>query len=136
MAIKIKTAKDSGTDSREGTILRYLQSKLKSDLPSPISQYIVPLLDLFHVSGPNGKHLCLVFELTGNSLHTIMEWRSDRETFPVKAVKRIAKQVLTGLVYLHGHGVIHGDLQPGNLLLAMKNLNPKLPKWLSERWIH
>lgn len=36
--------------------------------------------------------------------------------FPRRMVKRILRQVLLGISFLHSHGVIHGDIHTGNLL--------------------
>ena len=33
------------------------------------------------------------------------------------------RQVLLGLAYLHQNGIVHGDLQPGNLLFSASGLN-------------
>jgi serine/threonine protein kinase len=37
--------------------------------------------------------------------------------------KRILKHALSGLAFLHQNGIVHGDLQPGNLLFSASNLN-------------
>jgi serine/threonine protein kinase len=36
--------------------------------------------------------------------------------------KRILRQALRGLEFLHQNGIAHGDIQPGNLLFTLSNL--------------
>lgn len=43
--------------------------------------------------------------------------------YPPKMAKGILKQALQALVYLHSIGVAHGDLQPGNILFGLENIN-------------
>jgi len=49
---------------------------------------------------------------------------------PVDIAKSAMKQMIQGLAYLHGKGITHGDLQPGNVLItvdhAEQGLIPKL----------
>lgn len=124
VAVKIKKAEDSFENS-ELSILRYLNQRGSSDKRST---HIIALLDSFGEQGPNGKHLCLVSEALGPSVATVLEWTpSYRSTdragnncyrFPLWICKRILKQVLLGIAYLHAHGVVHGDIHAGNVLFA------------------
>jgi serine/threonine protein kinase len=34
--------------------------------------------------------------------------------------KKILKSALSGLAFLHKNGVVHGDFQPGNLLISLR----------------
>eukprot|EP01017_Pseudomicrothorax_dubius_P045383 TRINITY_DN7841_c0_g2_i10.p1 TRINITY_DN7841_c0_g2~~TRINITY_DN7841_c0_g2_i10.p1 ORF type:complete len:557 (-),score=114.99 TRINITY_DN7841_c0_g2_i10:92-1762(-) len=84
----------------------------RSDFP------IVQLLDAFSISGPNGMHVCMVFELLGISLKEVL--RRSPKGIPADAAKEIIRQVLLGLHFLHRFaGVIHGDLRPENVLLCL-----------------
>jgi serine/threonine-protein kinase len=40
--------------------------------------------------------------------------------FAIPEIQRIMHQLLSALDYAHRHGVIHGDVKPGNLLLACR----------------
>ena len=42
--------------------------------------------------------------------------------YPVAMSKRILLHTLRGLVFLHENGVTHGDLQPGNILFSINNI--------------
>jgi len=43
--------------------------------------------------------------------------------YPKWMAKRILKHALSGLAFLHKNNVIHGDLQPGNLLFSTRQPN-------------
>lgn len=99
-----------------------LLERIASANPShPGRQHIVSLLDHFEHNGPNGIHVCLVFEALGESVLSTIK-RYQYRGLPVHIVKQITKQVLLGLDYLHREcGVIHTDLKPENVLIAIDN---------------
>lgn len=124
VAVKIKKAEDS-IESSELSILRYLNQRGSSDKRSI---HVIALLDSFEQQGPNGKHLCLVTEALGPSAAAVIEWTPSYRNldragnncyrFPLWICKRILKQVLLGIAYLHSQGVVHGDIHAGNVLFA------------------
>lgn len=78
---------------------------------------VVKLLDHFKHSGPNGQHVCMVFEYLGDNLLTLIKY-SDYCGIPIHMVKEICFHVLVGLDYLHRQlSIIHTDLKPENILL-------------------
>ena len=71
--------------------------------------------------GANGDHFIMVFEILGVNLLEIMK-RYDYKGIPVPLVRRITKQVLIGLDYLHRVcKIIHTDLKPENAIVALGN---------------
>lgn len=59
----------------------------------------------------------MVFEILGVNLLEIIK-RFEFKGIPMKMCRKIAKEVLIGLEFLHEHtGVIHTDLKPENVLL-------------------
>lgn len=81
--------------------------------------YCVQLLNSFCHFGPNGKHFVMVFEIMGVNLLEIIK-RYDYKGVPIPLVRKIAKQWLIGLDYLHRLcKIIHTDLKPENVLVCL-----------------
>jgi serine/threonine protein kinase len=81
-------------------------------------RYVVILLDHFEHTGPNGKHVCMVFEMLGENLLSLIK-KYDYKGISIPIVKRFILQVCKGLDFLHRHShIIHTDLKPENILIA------------------
>lgn len=66
--------------------------------------------DFFEISGPNGRHECLVLEMLGPSVADYLDARSIDERLPGELAKRVVKQTLLGLAFLHERGIAHGGM--------------------------
>ena len=94
----------------------------------PRSTYVIALLDCFQHQGPNRKHLCIVFETLSANISTMLEYTPEyligSETiFPKWIAKRILRQLLRGISFLHSNGAIHGDIHTGNLFFLAPSLD-------------
>jgi len=79
---------------------------------------VVQLIDYFEHVGPNGKHVCMVFETMGPNVLALIK-RYNFKGVPLQIVRKVAQHVLIGLDYLHRVcGIIHTDLKPENILVA------------------
>lgn len=91
-------------------------------------KYVVKLLDHFKHSGPNGQHVCMVFEYLGDNLLTLIKY-SDYRGIPLHMVKEICFHILVALDYLHRQlSIIHTDLKPENVLLLSMIDSSKDPR--------
>ena len=80
--------------------LDYLLRVRDQDPSHPGHAHVVKLFDHFHFDGPNGKHLCLVTELLGESVASLA-YKYGELCLPPRFAKQIMHQVLLGLDYLH-----------------------------------
>jgi serine/threonine-protein kinase SRPK3 len=61
----------------------------------------------------------MVFEIQGVNLLEIIK-RYNYKGVPIKLVKRMAKQLLIGLDYIHRMcNIIHTDLKPENIIMCL-----------------
>ena len=88
----------------------------------PGKSHVIQFLDHFRHKGPNGTHVCMVFEVLGENLLGLIK-RHQNKGVPMHLVKQIAKQILLGLDYMHRCcGVIHTDLKPENVLICIEDV--------------
>ncbi|XP_039664146.1 SRSF protein kinase 2 [Perca fluviatilis] len=99
--------------------IKLLRCVRESDPGDPNKDMVVQLIDDFKISGVNGIHVCMVFEVLG---HHLLKWiiKSNYQGLPLPCVKSIIKQVLQGLDYLHTKcKIIHTDIKPENILMCV-----------------
>uniref|UniRef100_A0A673BSZ6 non-specific serine/threonine protein kinase n=1 Tax=Sphaeramia orbicularis TaxID=375764 RepID=A0A673BSZ6_9TELE len=99
--------------------IKLLRCVRESDPDDPNKDMVVQLIDDFKISGVNGIHVCMVFEVLG---HHLLKWiiKSNYQGLPLPCVKSIIRQVLQGLDYLHTKcKIIHTDIKPENILMCV-----------------
>uniref|UniRef100_A0A0K0CWI8 non-specific serine/threonine protein kinase n=1 Tax=Angiostrongylus cantonensis TaxID=6313 RepID=A0A0K0CWI8_ANGCA len=125
VALKIVKSADHYTDAAQDEI-KLLLAVREADPEDLGCQRVVQLLDEFSVSGVNGVHFCMVFEVLGCNLLKLII-RSNYQGLPLEQVRKITKQVLEGLRYLHEKSkIIHTDIKPENVLVTMSHEEIKL----------
>ncbi|KAG8132194.1 putative Serine-threonine-protein, partial [Naja naja] len=130
VAMKVVKSAEHYTETALDEI-KLLKSVRNTDPDDPNRDRVVQLLDDFKISGINGSHICMVFEVLG---HHLLKWiiKSNYQGLPLLCVKQIilqatkAKQgcriVLQGLDYLHAKcRIIHTDIKPENILLCVND---------------
>jgi len=99
--------------------IKLLKCVREADEKDPLRERTVMLLDDFKISGVNGTHVCMVFEVLGHNLLKFII-RNNYQGMPLKNVKVMMKQVLEGLHYLHTKcQIIHTDIKPENVLVCV-----------------
>lgn len=59
--------------------------------------------------------------LEGDTLRALLnDYRVRKQRMPLAKIVRITKDVLSGLSYAHGEGIIHRDIKPANIMLTKK----------------
>ena len=113
--------------------IKLLNQIVQANPNHPGRKHVVSLLDSFEHRGPNGVHVCMVFEVLGeNLLGLIKRW--NHRGIPMPLVKQITKQVLLGLDYLHRDcGVIHTDLKPENVLIEIGDVEQIVKAFVKEK---
>ncbi|XP_040890593.1 SRSF protein kinase 1b isoform X2 [Toxotes jaculatrix] len=129
VAMKVVKSAEHYTETALDEI-KLLKSVRNTDPSDPSREKVVQLLDDFKISGMNGTHVCMVFEVLG---YHLLKWiiKSNYQGLPLPCVKSIIRQVLQGLDYLHTKcKIIHTDIKPENILLTVNE--PYVKKMAAE----
>ncbi|CAI9090116.1 OLC1v1024811C3 [Oldenlandia corymbosa var. corymbosa] len=105
------------TTLREVSILRMLSR----------GPHVVRLLDVKQGLSKEGKTvLYLVFEYMNTDLKKFIRSYRQMGDIPPQTVKSLMYQLCKGVAFCHGHGVLHRDLKPHNLLMDRKTNTLKI----------
>jgi serine/threonine protein kinase len=110
-------------DTRKGTrelqIIRTISDRIKN---RPGSWQLCEFIDSFFHQGPNGTHQCLVQELLGPTLSTVLNFygydEDNRKYLRPSTVIKISKQLLETVASLHSvksHTEVRLRLPPSSL---------------------
>ena len=81
---------------------------------------VVQLLDSFIHKGPNGSHQCLVFELLGPAVETVvLDYAGGGDHLDAETIIGITRTLLKTLSAMHRAGYAHGGLLPPPLLSSL-----------------
>ncbi|KAH9440195.1 hypothetical protein Pst134EB_030823 [Puccinia striiformis f. sp. tritici] len=121
VCLKVSKSSKFFTDAAKAEI--EFNSRISSANPAHRgNRHLVSLLDHFNHDGPNGTHVCMVFEVLGDNLLAFKN-RCKRNRIPAHIVRKIGRQILLAVDYLHGDcGIIHTDLKPDNVLICIEDV--------------
>lgn len=77
---------------------------------------VIELIDVLY--NDEKQKMYLIMEYCVGGLQELVD-SAPQKKLPLFQVHKYFKQLIYGLEYLHGRGVIHKDIKPGNLLLTL-----------------
>ncbi|KAK3949771.1 kinase-like domain-containing protein [Pseudoneurospora amorphoporcata] len=110
--VKVIAAEKSSPDCPDLKILSHFRDVDRSTLDA--FGICLPI-DYFWITGPNGRHLALVFPWHGCTMETI----PDCYGFHPALIKDMTFELVESLRLLHSRGLCHGDFRPSNILLRL-----------------
>lgn len=117
-AMKIVKSASHYTEAAQDEI-KLMREVSAGDPRSRLRQRVMQMIDDFRVFGPFGTHVAMVFEVMGHNLLRLIRHFNYRG-LPSILTKRIIKQTLQGLDYLHSKcSIIHTDIKPENILMCL-----------------
>ncbi|OPB41810.1 Protein kinase [Trichoderma guizhouense] len=120
VSIKIAVAEQPHNDNGELQILQAITQT--GDPTHPGHKHVSHLLDSFYHEGPNGRHLCIVLELLGPKISSVVN-RLPNYRLDGRLARQISSQLLLAVDYIRSCGVVHGDIHLGNVLFRVSSLN-------------
>lgn len=119
-AVKVVASTASEDNRTEISILKHFEGVSDEEL---VRNHICLPRDNFFIEGPNGRHLCIVMPVFGESLHRA--WK-DYANWP-DFLRRVCRQMTEAMKLMHDKSVCHGDFRPHNILFKLNDEFDKLP---------
>ncbi|ETS80605.1 hypothetical protein PFICI_08134 [Pestalotiopsis fici W106-1] len=122
-ALKILKAEETELS----TELQTLERLARLQAVHPKDSHVRHLIDHFVVQGPNGQHDCLVTEVAGPSIYELYNvpghgYAAGARRLRVDIARKIIRQVVEAVHFLHSLEICHGDLTPSNVLLSLRSM--------------
>jgi eukaryotic-like serine/threonine-protein kinase len=100
---------------------------------------LLAVLDI--LQDEDGLTIAILESPTGPTLKEVCRQASEDGRLPVEAAAEVAEQLLEALAYLHGQGLVHGELRPenvfwnGRLKIAVAGVAPVYVQGSSAIWV-
>lgn len=99
----------------------------------PGHQHCLRLYDVIAEKSRHGPHICIVTNILGADMISLRRLQPDGRAFPVAVTKRIVRQTLLALDYLHREcGFVHTDVKPDNVLVCVDYKDEAITRLLEE----
>lgn len=116
VAIKILAA-NASQERDELQVYQHLQDPARGNMDNT---HVARLLDQFEITGPYGKHLCLVLPFLGPSLASFSSGIQIK--IHPEVARLLASQSLKAVAQLHDAGVLVGGISAANMLFKLQNV--------------
>ncbi|KAF2874878.1 kinase-like domain-containing protein [Massariosphaeria phaeospora] len=116
VVVKVGT-RNSGQALREAVVFNYIRGLRTSH---PGAQAIRTMLHSFRLSYRDGMYFALVHPPLAMSLRDLRLAYPDFKV-PVRMMQFVLRHILLGLSFLHEHGIVHTDIQEGNIMFEFAN---------------
>jgi serine/threonine-protein kinase SRPK3 len=107
VAVKISIAEN---EQKECAIMSLLMDTNPAHKLHPGSNIVLPLLDTFNITSPNGTHTCTTTIPARASVADAQDASYNRLFHP-RVARVIVAQLIQAVAYLHSRGVVHSGLQ-------------------------
>jgi serine/threonine protein kinase len=116
-AVKVIAADASDEiESSELFILEHFEDVTDDELEE---NHISLPRDYFWITGPNGRHLCIVMPVFGQSLHKI--WMQHGQEHEL--LRKVCRDLARAMEFIHSKGICHGDFRPHNILFKLRGID-------------
>ncbi|KAF2008655.1 kinase-like protein [Aaosphaeria arxii CBS 175.79] len=120
VCLKILKASCSQGEVGELKIMQYIEAN--SATTHPGRKYLPRLLDHFYHDGPNGRHLCIVMNILGSNVWKVRSEAHFSEKLSHELSRHISRQLILAVDFLHSIGVVHGDINEGNVAFKIPRI--------------
>jgi len=120
VAVKVFKGGHNNRDCFDDEV-KILTALSKASLENPDSNYIMKIFEIFAYlqydfnHGHSSIHPCMTVTLYGGSIADIVD---EFEGIPIESTKKIFRQILHGLRFIHSNGIVHGDLSSSNIMIT------------------
>lgn len=104
LKVCVRRARQQSHELEISEHLRKFDKTHKRDHPG--KKLVQTVLDSFEIDGPNGRHVCLLYQPLGMKLSEVIA-RMPNGLIPVDVLQRTTQLIFIALDYIHRRGIVH-----------------------------